>query len=152
MAGFAATRWSSLVRNQARVEAENFPAPAADYLRSHPMPSRLFAHYDWGGYAIWKLYPAYDLFVDGRADLYGDDLLGKFQQALQVKAGWNQVLDSCGVESVLVPPSSPLAQALLLDSGWKPEYRDQQAVLLVRIPSPGGGSGLLPLSAWSTGK
>lgn len=132
MAGFAIARWQSLVRTQARAEAELFPLRATEFLRSHPMPAHLFAYYDWGGYAIWKLYPDYRVFVDGRADLYGDDLLHQFQKAAQLRAGWEQVLDSWGVQAVLVPPSCPLAQALLLDTGWHAEYRDSQAVLLLR--------------------
>jgi hypothetical protein len=137
MAGFALTRWHSLVRNQARAEAELFPSRAADYLRSHPMPSRLLAYYDWGGYAIWKLYPEYRVFVDGRADLYGDDLLRQFQEAIQLREGWNRVLDTWEVQAVLLPRFCALAQALRLDPGWHAEYRDSQAVLFLRTHPPG---------------
>ena len=134
MAGFAVTRWTGLVHNQARTEAEQFPAHAVEFLRSHALPARLFVYYDWGGYAIWKLYPAYRVFVDGRADLYGDDLLHQFQQAAQLQTGWKQVLDQGGVEAVLVPPTGALAQGLLLDARWHAEYTDSQAILFLRTP------------------
>src|SRR5882672_71867 len=88
MAGFALTRWGGLIRNQARAEAELYPTQAIEFLRSRKLPSRLFVYYDWGGYAIWKLYPDYRVFVDGRADLYGDDLLHQFQEAGQLRDGW----------------------------------------------------------------
>jgi len=136
MAGFALTRWSSLVRNQARAEAELYPTQAVEFLRSHKLSSRLFVYYDWGGYAIWKMYPEYRVFVDGRADLYGDDLLHQFQDAAQLRAGWEQVLDRWGVQAVLMPPSGALAQGLLLDSRWHAAYRDSQAILFLpaRLP------------------
>jgi hypothetical protein len=134
MAGFALTRWTSLVRNQARAEAELYPTQAVEFLRFHKLPSRLFVYYDWGGYAIWKLYPEYRVFVDGRADLYGDDLLHQFQEAAQLRAGWEQVLDRWGVQAVLVPPSGALAQGLLLDARWHAEYRDSQAILFLPTP------------------
>ncbi len=130
MAGFAVIRWNSLVRRQGRTEAEAFPTHAVDYLRSHPMPARLFVYYDWGGYTIWRLYPEYRVFIDGRADLYGDDLLHEFQQISQLRAGWDKVLGQWGVQAVLVPPSA-LAQGLLLDSRWHAEYTDSQAILFV---------------------
>ncbi len=136
MAGFALTRWANLVRNQAGAEAELFPAQAVEFLRSHQMPSRLFVYYDWGGYAIWRLYPEYRVFVDGRADLYGDDLLHQFQQTAQLRAGWKQVLDKWPVQAVLVPASGALAQGLLLDAGWHVEYRDSQAVLFLPTQQP----------------
>ena len=131
MAGFALTRWGGLIRNQARTEAELYPTQAIEFLRSRKMPSRLFVYYDWGGYAIWKLYPDYRVFVDGRADLYGDDLLHQFQEAGQLRDGWEQVLDRWGVQAVLVSPSSALAQGLLLDPRWGSEYRDSKAILFV---------------------
>ena len=52
----------------------SFPEGAVAFLQSSYYPQRIFVYYDWGGYAIWKLYPEYRVFVDGRADLYGDEL------------------------------------------------------------------------------
>ena len=99
-------------------------------------PQRIFVYYDWGGYAIWKLYPEYRVFVDGRADLYGDDLLRQFKTAVQLRTGWRDVLDSWKVEAVLVPPSCALAQALLLDPNWHAHVipGDSQAVIFERRP------------------
>jgi hypothetical protein len=96
----------------------------------------LFVYYDWGGYAIWRLYPEYRVFVDGRADLYGDDLLRQFQDSAQLQAGWEQVLDRWGVQAVLMPPSGPLAQGLLLDARWHSAYRDSQAILFLATDLP----------------
>jgi hypothetical protein len=132
MAVFTVARWDNLARNQAAWEAELYPQKAVAYLQSRRLPGRAFVYYDWGGYAIWKLYPGYRVFVDGRADLYGDDLLRQFQRAVQLRSGWRQVLDDWEVETVLVPTSCALAQALLLDTHWYPEYRDSQATLLLR--------------------
>ena len=131
MAGFAITRWIALVRNQSRTEAELYPVKAMEFLRSRPLPSRLFVYYDWGGYAIWQLYPKARVFVDGRADLYGDDILRQFQDAAQLRTGWRQVLDNWEVQAVLVPSGSPLAQGLLLDEHWRVEYRDLKAILFL---------------------
>jgi hypothetical protein len=141
IAGFAIVRWDSLVRKQARTEGEQYPAQAVEFLRSHPIPGRLFVYYDWGGYAIWKLYPQYRVFVDGRADLYGDDLLRQFQLS-QLRAGWERVLDQGGVQAVLVPPSA-LAQGLLLDGGWHAEYQDKQAILFLSTQA-GATAGIAP--------
>jgi len=150
MASFAVTRWVGLVRKQARTEADLFPAQAVEFLRSHTIPSRLFVYYDWGGYVIWKLYPQCRVFVDGRADLYGDDLLHQFQQAIQLRDGWKQVLDRWGVEAVLVPPSGALAQGLLLDDRWHAEIQDSRAILFLatpRLTRSGRLSGILPSRA-----
>jgi len=133
---FAATRVVSLARNQDAREAAQFPEKAVAFLQASRQPGRIFVYYDWGGYAIWKLYPEYRVFVDGRADLYGDDLLRQFQTAVHLQTGWQDVLDRSGVEALLVPPSCALAQALLLNSEWHVAFSDTQAIILLRRPHP----------------
>jgi len=133
MAGFAFVNWVSLARNQDARVSERFPERAVSFLRAGHYPERIFVYYDWGGYAIWKLYPEYRVFVDGRADLYGDDLLRQsIQTVVDIRTGWRDVLDRWQVEAVLVPPSCALAQALLLDPNWHVASSDSKAILLLR--------------------
>ena len=137
MAVLALVKWVTLARNQNAAEAEQFPKKAVAFLRASDQPRKVFVYYDWGGYAIWKLYPEYRVFVDGRADLYGadlqsKDLLRQFETAVQLRTGWQDVLDSWKVEAALLPPSCALAQALLLDPNWHVAFRDSKAIILVR--------------------
>jgi hypothetical protein len=136
LAVFAITRWTGLARKQSALEAEQFPQRAVAFLQTSTQPQRVFAYYDWGGYTIWKLYPAYRVFLDGRADLYGDDLLHQFKVAVQLRGGWLEILDNWKVETVLLPPSCALAQALLLDAHWGVVYNDSKAIVLVRTRRP----------------
>lgn len=146
MAAFAMAKWITLARDQNASEADHFPQKAADFLRLHgrdqlqttpAQPLKVFVYYDWGGYAIWRLYPEARVFVDGRADLYGpdlhrDDLLRQFKTAVQLRNGWRQVLDRWQVDAVLLPPSCALAQALALDRGWHSPFQDSGAVIFIR--------------------
>jgi len=133
MAVFVLVKWVSLARNQDAHEAEQFPQKAVAFLRTSDQPQRIFVYYDWGGYAIWKLYPQYRVFVDGRADLYGDDLLRQsIKTVVGLGTGWRDVLDRWKVEAVLVPPSCALAQALLLDANWHAAFSDSRAIILLR--------------------
>lgn len=141
LAVFVLWRWTSLGNTQEVRESADFPRQAIAFLRANALPGRLFAYYDWGGYAIWNLYPRYHVFADGRSDLYGNDILKQCQTALQLRDGWQNVLDQWSVQTVLIPPRSALAEALLLDSHWMVAYRDPQAALFVRA------SKLLPSQA-----
>lgn len=132
MAGFALVRWGVLARGQAAAEAQQFPEKAVEALRYRDLEGQVFAYYDWGGYTIYKLYPKYRVFIDGRADLYGDDLLQQFQTAVQLRTGWREVLDRWSVQVVLLPPHCALVQALILDADWHLEYGDSQARLIFR--------------------
>ncbi len=148
MAVFASARWVSLARNQNAHEAENFPQPAVAFLRAGDYPPRVFVYYDWGGYAIWKLYPEQRVFVDGRADLYGDDLLRQFKTAVELRTGWRDVLDKWNVEVVLLPPSCALAQALLLDPNWHTAFSDSKATVLLRTHRAVENAGIPPVSVF----
>jgi hypothetical protein len=132
IAVFALVEWISLARRQNASEAEQYPQGAVAFLQASSQPQRIFVYYDWGGYAIWKLYPEYRVFVDGRADLYGDSLLRQFKTAIQLRTGWRDVLDRWRVEAVLVPPSCALAQALVLDTNWHTAFSDSKAIILLR--------------------
>jgi hypothetical protein len=145
LALFALLRWTELARDQAAREAALFPQRAVAFLKTTEEPDRLFAYYDWGGYVIWKLDSRYRVFADGRADLYGPDLHSNaphnedllrqcIETVVQLHQGWAQVLDQWNVETILVPPSSALAQALFLDPRWIAPYRDPQAVVFIRAP------------------
>jgi hypothetical protein len=149
IAVFALVKWVSLARSQDAREAEQYPERAIAFLQASPQPQRIFVYYDWGGYAIWKLYPEYRVFVDGRADLYGDDLLRQFKTALQIRTGWRDVLDSWKVEAVLLPPSCALAQALLLDPNWHVAFSDSKAIILLRAhPAVVERRASPPVTAW----
>jgi hypothetical protein len=141
MAGFALVRWGVLARGQGTAEAQQFPEKAIEALGSSASGGEVFVYYDWGGYTIYKLYPQCRVFIDGRADLYGNELLQQFQTAVQLRSGWREVLDGWGVRAVLLPRQAALGQALALDHGWQLEYRDEQAVLLLRHPQASENSG-----------
>ena len=149
LAVFALVRWVTLARSQDACEAEHYPQKAVAFLRASDSPRNIFVYYDWGGYAIWKLYPKYRVFVDGRADFYGDDLHGddllrQFETAVRLRTGWRGVLDRWKVEAVLVPPSCALAQALLLDPGWHDAFSDSKAILLLRTKASIENAGASP--------
>jgi len=133
LAAFAIVRWTSLARSQPATQASLFPQKAVAFLKVNPLPDRLFAYYDWGGYVIWQLAPQYRVFSDGRADLYTRGILHKSMDTLGLlHDSWRSVLDNWNVQTILVPPNTALAQALLLDPGWRPCYRDHQAIVFTR--------------------
>ena len=133
LAVFTLVRWTTLSLSENAHVLSQFPQQAVVFLRDTRQPPRLFAYYDWAGYSIWNLYPGYRVFVDGRADLYGDKFLKQsIQTATHLEKGWRAILDDSNVETVLMPPTVALAQGLALDSHWTTCYRDSQAVIFVR--------------------
>ena len=103
------------------------PTRAVARLEDSALPGRLLNEYNWGGYLVWSQ-SRYPVFVDGRTDLFGDEILGDWIVAVQAGEGWQEVLHKWDVRVVLVQPDRPLAAALR-ESGWQIYYQDDQAIL-----------------------
>jgi hypothetical protein len=129
MAIFAGVHTTQVIQRQPQIEMQRFPARAAAFLHLHPPSGRIFNHYDWGGYLIWKLYPATPVFIDGRADLYGEQLLNQFANTYLFKGDWRQPLQQWSIGTVVVPAGSSLATGLRSAPGWTIAYEDDQAVI-----------------------
>ena len=134
---FAVVRVGSVVAHQTAAETKDFPAGAANYLASRRPPGPIFNHYNFGGYFIWKLYPQYRVFIDGRADLYGDDFLHGFARTYYVTdPNWERPILDWKIEAVILPPDAPVIAALKLSGGWDEVYSDSQAIVLTRSRKP----------------
>ena len=127
--GIAAQRAAA---KQPLVEAEHFPKAAVDYMRVQRLPQPIFNEYAWGGYLIWRLYPDYPVFIDGRADVFGEKLVEQFIEVHDGKPRWRELLQQYGTQTVLVERDSAIASLLANDSGWQKVFEDKQAVILVR--------------------
>jgi len=113
---------------RAEFDPKYYPAGALSLLRQDPA-ARIFTHDEWGDYLIWSLYPGHKVFVDGRSDFYGDDFEEKYLDVMNVKYGWEQTLSRFGVNTILLPPTSPLAGALKESSRWRVVYDDGVALV-----------------------
>ena len=114
--------------NQEMIEAE-FPVHAVEYLRSANKSANLFNSYNWGGYVIWELSPEFLSFVDGRTDLFNDEILEGYLISWQGLPGWEQVFEKWDIETVLVEPWAPI-RVRLESQDWVIEYEDDLAVVL----------------------
>ena len=106
-------------RKNNRPSKQEFPAAAVNFMRNQKPPQPIYNEYIWGGDLIWKLYPDYRVYIDGRADVYGDDLLQEFLNVHDGKTSWREPLDSHGIRTVLVKPDVALASLLRQDNGCR---------------------------------
>jgi hypothetical protein len=95
----------------------------------------MFNSYNFGGYLIYHLWPDYQVFVDGRTDLYDDQFLRTYLQTALALPGWQAQIDQAGIRLILVEPNSPLAIVLQNTSDWKQIFEDKQAVIFQKQAS-----------------
>jgi hypothetical protein len=102
------------------------------FIRENRLPHQLFSVYAWGGYELWRLYPEYRMFIDGRTHVYGPDVLRDFLEVTNVGPGWQAVLDKWQVQTILALRPSALTETLLAQGGWRQVFVEREAVVFVR--------------------
>ncbi|RME90766.1 MAG: hypothetical protein D6770_01750 [Anaerolineae bacterium] len=113
-----------------QVVEKDYPGRAVTWIQENHPPGRLFNSYNWGGYLLWNL-PEYPVFVDGRADLYGEAILDQWWDVVQAKEGGWEVLDRWNVRLVLLEPHWPIVRELP-ERGWEVLYQDDVSVVFGR--------------------
>ena len=109
-----------------------FPVAAFDRLIAAHPSTRTLVEYDWAGYAIHRLdQTGGSVFIDGRSDMYPRSVFEDYLTMRSAESGWEALASDYGVETIVMPPSAPIA-AVTPTSGWCVEYEDSQAVMLVR--------------------
>lgn len=127
-AGKVALVWP--VEANERAFREFLPVEAAAFLRETRPDGRLFNSYNWGAYLLWAL-PEYPVFVDGRTDLYDDEIIGQWFQVARAEEGWQEALARWEVNVVLLERGLPVVSRLE-GEGWRLLYEDELAVVYAR--------------------
>jgi hypothetical protein len=129
LAGLAQT--STVLLDQKESEREYFPVDAVQWIEENKPQGKIFNTYGWGGYIIWHL-PDYPVYIDGRADVYGDAFMRDFMSLYNAQPSWETKLENAGVNLVLVETGSPLADALTQDDHWTLAQSDPLSTLFTR--------------------
>ena len=120
---------SKISGNDAAIAAR-YPVAAVDYLEASGLDkARGYNSYNWGGYLIWRGIP---VFVDGRADVYGDPFLLFYRETFEVHSTWQEPLNQHNVDYVLMERGTPLTAVLTASPEWNQVYEDNIAQIFVR--------------------
>jgi hypothetical protein len=114
-----------------RAISSEYPVNAVNFLRQHPQPGPLYNNLGWGGFLMWYM-PDYPVAVDGRNDLYGDQLDQLFYGSQNGDTGYttDPYLNDAGV--VLLAADLPLAKILTADPRFQLVYQDSMSVVFAR--------------------
>jgi hypothetical protein len=78
-------------------------------------------------------------FIDGRADMYGDDFLRSYLDAVQLRAKGSpapffRLLEQHRIQWTLLKPRNPALAVLAMSGDWERVYGDEWAVIYKRVP------------------
>ena len=123
------------------LESARYPQAAATFVHENKLPATLFNSYEWGGYLMWRLYPTYRVFWDGR-----EDSRSTFRQGLAVMWGehWQEIFARNQVNTVVLMALSdddgghyPILDLLRASPAWTLVYSDVSALVFVRRDAEG---------------
>jgi hypothetical protein len=115
--------------------SREFPVDAVRWLTTHDAGSRIFNKYEWGGYLGLEL-PNEPIFIDGRADVYGDAVIRQYVKVISVDDPAT-VLDRYQIDHVVYPADSPLGAGLNSQSDWGPAQSDDTVGIWTRTENDG---------------
>ena len=107
------------------------PAEAVEWLDANEPGTRIFNRYEWGGY-IGQHRPQQPIFMDGRADVYGDELLHMYVGVIGLHGDPQVVFDHYVIDYAVFPPDTPLADWFDASAAWEHVYDDPTAAIWVR--------------------
>lgn len=111
-------------------EEKLYPAMAMEYIEKNTLPSgNLFNSYEWGGYINWKNKDA-KIFVDGRTDLFGDEILTDYVGIINSESNYEELLKKYSINWVFVGRHYPIVDELILND-WENFYQDEFSIILV---------------------
>jgi hypothetical protein len=116
---------------QEREIAMRLPVAAVEWMDANDPGDRIFNRYEWGGY-IGQHRPDEPIFMDGRADVYGNELLELYVSVIGVRDDPQVVFDRYAIDHVIVPPDWELAAWLDASASWERAYTDDVAAIWVR--------------------
>ena len=103
------------------------PVNGARMLAALDHPVRVFTTYNTGSFVLFAAPDTAKVFVDSRADVYGDELL---EQAYRARAGigWESLFSPWDIDAAVVGRTDGLASILAGDDGWTLVAEDAHAL------------------------
>jgi hypothetical protein len=106
------------------IDDERFPVAASQALEDLPT----FHDDRAGGYLIWSEGPERLVYLDDRAELYGERLR-EFVEIRELDRDWRPVFERDGIEQVLLKADEKLLGELA-SAGWSTAYQDEFYVVM----------------------
>ncbi len=115
------------------VASDNQPSEAVGFLKREGVGRRLFNDVKFGGYLIWRRYPADRVFIDGRNEVYGG-LLREIFGALDSGPAWEALLDRFQIDSAFLRYPPTLQRIVTPADDGRPARTSERAFSVAHFP------------------
>lgn len=116
-----------------------FPEEATRFIliNKNKLKGPMYNPYEWGGYLIWRLYPEYKVFIDGR--VLNESNVMKAAKVTFTFPGWESILDEYGINLIITPVVHPLdgtimslPEAIIKKDEWRLIFLRENSALYIK--------------------
>jgi hypothetical protein len=111
---------------------KNHPVAATEFLIREKVPGNMYNNDEFGDYLIYRAFPQYRVFFDGRSDMYGTGMMKEYSKIASFEEGWEDILQKYRITWIFYGTNSNLSRYLLKDSKWVLIYSDEVASIFVK--------------------
>ena len=120
---------------QFKFSDSKLPVAAVEFLKKETIKGNMFNNDEFGDYLIYAAWPKYKVFFDGRSDMYGEKWGTQYLKVVNLRPGWEQVIEKHNMTWIFCHAASSLSAILLEKNEWQLIYADKLAHIFVkRIP------------------
>ncbi len=123
-----------------------YPEKLIIFLQEENIAGNMLNEYKWGGYFDWRIYPKYQVFIDGRGlskAIYDDylSMISASSRKVDGRPEYLVLLDRYQIQFLVVKNRqidgsvNPLMAAVLQESDWHPVYVGELSCVLIREDS-----------------
>jgi len=119
-----------------------YPTKAVEFIKINKLKGNLLVPFNWGSYAMWKLYPQNLISIDGRYEetykneAYMDICTITFFSNKKYLKQWEQAFNKYHHDIFLINKNSAAQEKFKKLKDWKAVYEDKQAVVFIRSSIP----------------
>lgn len=108
------------------------PVSAVEFLEKENLKGNMFNNDEFGDYVIYKAYPRYKVFVDGRSDMYGSDNFKEYSEIASFGPSMESLVRKYDINWIFFDSDSFLSRYLVQNRDWHLIYSDPVASIFIR--------------------
>jgi hypothetical protein len=115
------------------VDPKEYPVHAVHFLKENGIKGKILVPFDWGEYAVWKLYPDCQVSVDGRfRTVYSEEIISDHFKARNGISSLKELLEKYPADIVLGRQDTLYQQLISAAGKYVYVYSDPTAIVFIR--------------------
>jgi hypothetical protein len=102
------------------------------YLEDNLPDGNMFNEYALGGYLLYALTPPPKVFIDGRADMYGEQIMSDYNKILSSSSEREKLLDKYDIGWIVFEKDSDLVRGLKDSGHWQTTFANENYAVVTR--------------------